>query len=147
MKNRITIIVCILAATIFGSWMHLQPAKADTVGRRNITDLKYMYFYSLSGTAPYVRWINKQQGSIYDNTNSVLSATATWTDTDIALTTKMTTIGGWQAAVPASLPDGAYDLLLYDVSTAAGSRANTDAIARGKHVIVENAIITQMSDI
>jgi len=127
--------------------MHLQTVKADTVGRRNITDLKYVYFYTMTGTAPYARWINKHSGTIYDNTNSVLSATATWTDTDISLTTKMTTIGGWEVSVPAALPDGVYDLLIYDVSTAAGSRSNSDAIARGKHVIVKNAIITQMSDI
>jgi len=147
MKNRIAVIVCIFAATVIGSWMHLQPAKADTVGRQKITDLKFTYFYSLTGTAPYVRWVNKHLGQVYDDTNSVLATSPTWTDTDIALTTKMTTIGGWVATLPAALPDGAYDLLLYDVSTAAGSRSNADAIARGKHVIVENAIITQMSDI
>lgn len=118
-----------------------------TVGRQKITDLKFTYFYSLSGTAPYVRFVNKQVGQIYDDTNSVLATSPTWTDTDISLTTKMTTVGGWLVPMPASLPDGAYDLLLYDVSVAAGSRSNADAISKGKHVIVVNAIIVQMSDI
>jgi hypothetical protein len=119
-----------------------------TVGRQKFTDLKFTYFYSLGGTAPYVRFVNKQEGQVYDDTNSVLATSPTWTDTDISLTTKMTTVGGWLVPMPAALPDGAYDLLLYDVSVAAGSRSNADAVSsKSKHVIVVEAIITQMSDI
>jgi hypothetical protein len=124
-------------------------AQADTVGRTLRTDLKYSYLYNLTGTAPYVRFVNKKEGLVYDDTDTTdyLSATTTWTDTDVALTTKMTTVGGWLIPIPATLPDGVYDMLIYDVSTAAGARSNADTLTGGKHIIVADNIIVSMSDI
>ena len=144
---------CILMVSVFSAlWIALAliyPARADTVGRETISDLKFFYFYELSGSAPYVRFVNKNTVQVYDDTDTTdyLSSTTTWTDTDVALTTRMTTIGGWQLVVPATLPDGTYDILLYDVSTAAGARANTDGISRGKHAFVKGGQIVQISDI
>lgn len=129
----------------------VEHAHADTVGRQNVNDLKFSYMYSLTGTGPYVRFINKHQGKVWDDNASALGTTATWTDTDVALTTKMAanSIGGWLIPIPSALPDGVYDMLLYDVSTAAGSRSVSDAIssAGSKHIIVKGARIVQMSDI
>jgi len=142
------LILAVLAIGIFTVIYSTSIATADTVGRQNINDIKYTYYYSLTGTAPYVRFINKQAGTVWDNGNGVLAAAPTWTDTDIVLTTKMTSVGGWLLTIPATLPDGAYDILVYDVSTAAGSRANTDAVdSRSKHAIIKGARIVQLSDI
>ena len=149
-KIRVAAIVLLMVfAAIWIAAVLVRPTKADIAGREKNNDLKYFYFYSLSGTAPYVRFVNKGTGQIYDDadTTDYLSSTTTWTDTDVALTSVMTSIGGWQLVVPATLPDGTYDILLYDVSTAAGSRANTDAVDRGKHAIVAGARIVQISDI
>ena len=147
--GKITVALTITLILVIGSfYLGSQTTKADTVGRQGYNDLKYSYVYSLTGSAPYVRFIEKTTGQVYDDqdTTDYLSSTTTWTDTDVALTTKMTTIGGWLIPVPATLPDGIYDMLVYDVSTAAGSRSNADAISFGKHIIVQNARIVQMSD-
>jgi len=147
--NKI-IIGCILLACISGFFAYTNTTTADQVGRERYNDLKYTYFYSLTGSAPYVRFINKDQGKVYDDTATTtdyLSNTTTWTDTDVSLTTKMTSIGGWLVPVPSTLPDGTYDMLLYDVDTAAGSRSNSDAIARGKHIRIRSGQIEILADI
>jgi len=139
----VILVVYVLAFGYFST-----RAAADTVGGRG-ADLRNTYFYSLSGTAPYARFINKQEGAIYDETDTTdyLNATATWINTDVALTTKMTTVGGWLLSIPANLPDGPYDLLIYDVSVAAGARSNADVIKLGKHILIRNGRIVEMSSI
>ena len=131
-------------------WLYqFQSSKADTIGRLQSNDLKYVYIYSLTGTAPYVRFVNKQVGAVYDATDltDYLNSSPTWTDTDVSLTDATSTIGGWQLDIPSNLPDGVYDLLVYDVSVAEGSRSSSDAISRGFHIIVQNNRIVQMSQI
>ena len=140
------VLVTVVMISLF-SFFTLKTS-ADTVGGKT-AELRYSYFYSLTGTAPYARFINKQEGAIYDETDTTdyLNATATWVNTDVALTTKMTTVGGWLLSIPATLPDGPYDLLIYDVSVAAGARSNADVIKLGKHILVRNGRIVEMSTI
>jgi hypothetical protein len=142
------ILLTLLAVCLFGIY-GIQSVEGDSVGRAKSNDLKFTYFYKLSGTSPYIRYVNKSEGKVYDLTNDTLSDSATWTDTDIALEDKMAVIGGWQIPDDKLPPAGTYDLLLYDVDTAEGSRANTDEVARGKHVIVDGSTvrIITLSDI
>jgi len=131
-------------------WLYqFQISHADTIGRQQSNDLKYVYIYNLSGSAPYVRFVNKQVGAVYDETDTTdyLNSSPTWTNTDVSLTNATSTIGGWKLDIPSTLPDGAYDLLIYDTSVASSSRSSSDVISRGFHIIVQNKRIVQMSQI
>jgi len=111
------------------------------VGNRKQDIVKFTYLYGMSGTAPYVRFVNKNVGKVYDVANTELADSPTWTDTDVALTDQVSSRGGWLVPIPAGIPDGPYDMLIYDSSVAAGSRSSSDVVSRGKHVSIKNEII------
>jgi hypothetical protein len=139
------ILLTLLAVCLFGIY-GIQSVEGDSVGRAKSNDLKFNYFYNITGTAPYIRYVNKNVGKVYEETTGNLSNTTTWTITDVSLEDSMADIGGWQIPDDKIPPAGTYDVLLYDVDTAEGSRSNTDTVTRGKHAQVDGRIIT-FSDI
>lgn len=80
-------------------------------------------------TNPYVRFVRVTDGYIWDSDNEELAAAPTWADTAIILT-KNDYIGGVPITVPADLPVGEYDILLYD----SASPADTDEVVLGKRI-------------
>lgn len=87
-------------------------------------------------TAPYARFIHYATGRIWDVTNSVLSATPTYNQTDVALTYDGTYIGGTPVKIPAALPAGEYHMLIYDNA----APVIADAVVVGKHIGVINSV-------
>lgn len=71
-------------------------------------------------TNPYARLVEPATGCQADIANSVLSRVATWGDTDIALS-KDANIGGIPITIPTWLPEGVYDLLIYDAASPAAA--------------------------
>ncbi len=89
-------------------------------------------------TNPYARFVEVASGLIWDVANAEKSATPTYADTDVQLTPDNTYIGGTPVKIPALLPVGNYDLLIYDAATPAvadevliGKRIGWN----GKHII------------
>ena len=130
----ITLLAIVLLAGATTGTINFQSG----VGRAGFNDLKVTHIYSLTGTNPYYRLINTDTGFVWDDVNSVMTATPTWTDSDISLTDKLSTIDGWLQTIPTGLPNGIYDCIYYDASVADGSRSNADAIHMGKQILVEN---------
>ena len=81
-------------------------------------------------TNPYARFVEVATGLIWDNSNSVLSATPTYGDTDVQLTADNTYIGGTPVKIPALLPVGNFDMLIYDAATPAVA----DEVLIGKRI-------------
>ena len=80
-------------------------------------------------TNPCVRFVRVADGLQWNNTTLVLAATPTYAATAIVLT-KNAYINGIPITIPAKLPTGDYDMLIYD----AASPANTDAVSIGKRI-------------
>ena len=80
-------------------------------------------------SSPYIRLVRVCDGKVWDSAADALAFAPTWGDTDIALT-KNAYIGGYPVTIPANLPAGDYDLLLYDAVTP----ANTDIVQLGKRI-------------
>lgn len=78
-------------------------------------------------TNPYFRLINSA-GMIWDVTNGESSAATAWADSDTALTWD-STIGAYPVTIPAGLPAGEWDFLLYDAAVP----ADTDEVVLGYH--------------
>jgi len=81
-------------------------------------------------TNPYMRLVRVIDGKQWDVAAGALNRTATWGDTDIALTDDTDHIGGIPVTIPATLPGGSYDMLFYD----AASPAKTDTVEVGKRI-------------
>ena len=102
----------------------------------------YVTYYGMAGTAPYVRLVNVDQMRTYDATAAELSATPTWTDTDIGLVDDTAYSGAWYFKMPATVPNGTYDLLVYDASVAAGSRSNADTLSsKSRRIVISNGTV------
>ena len=82
-------------------------------------------------TSPYARFVRVADGMIWDVTNSVLSRTTAWSDSDTTLTPDTTYIGGTPVKIPVDLPAGDYDMLIYDAATPAAA----DAVLIGKRIM------------
>jgi len=78
---------------------------------------------------PYIQIVEFRTGKVWDSTNSVLTATPTYADTDIPLTLN-TYYNGYPITIPPLLPSGKYDLLVKDNATP----ANTDVAVMGKRI-------------
>lgn len=82
-------------------------------------------------TSPYARFVRVADGSIWSDTAQALSLTTAWSASDVALTRDGTYIGGTPVTIPAALPAGDYDMLIYDAATPAA----TDAIVVHKRIM------------
>ena len=70
-------------------------------------------------TNPYARFIKVGNGQIWDVAAGALAAAPTYGNTDVQLTPDNTYIGGTPVKIPATLPVGDYDMLIYDAATPA----------------------------
>ena len=70
-------------------------------------------------TNPYTRYIEVASGLIWDVLAGALAAAPTYGNTDVQHTADNTSIGGTPIKIPATLPAGDYDMLLYDAATPA----------------------------
>lgn len=70
-------------------------------------------------TNPKMRLIRVGDGIIWDRANDTVSATPTYADTAVTLTPDNTYIGGTPVKIPANLPAGDWDMLIYDVASPA----------------------------
>lgn len=87
-------------------------------------------------TNPYTRYVEVGTGRIWDVANSALSATPTYGDTDVQHTADNTYIGGTPVKIPAGLPAGNFDMLVYD----SAAIAVTDVVVVGKRIGVLNNV-------
>jgi len=71
-------------------------------------------------TNPYFRLVRVGDGGIAVAATGVVSTTTSWAASYTAMT-KVTLIGGCPVTIPANLPPGDYDLLIYDNVTPADS--------------------------
>ncbi len=81
-------------------------------------------------TNPYTRYVFVESGLIWDVANGALSATPTYGDTDVQHTPDNTYIGGTPIRIPVDLPEGDYDMLIYDSAVI----AVTDEVQIGKRI-------------
>jgi hypothetical protein len=80
-------------------------------------------------TNPYARFVRVCDGKIWDVAADALAVAPTYGDTDVQLALN-TSIVGIPITIPANLPAGEYDMLIYDAATP----ANTDVIENGKRI-------------
>lgn len=78
---------------------------------------------------PVFRLVRVANTMIWDDVAGALAATPTWADTAIALTAN-NYIAGLAVTIPAALPAGEYDFLVYD----AASPAYDDEVIIGKRI-------------
>ena len=76
----------------------------------------------------HARIVNPNTEEVWDRANGAMAANPTYADTAIQLTHDIV-LNGYIVTIPANLPVGDYDLLVYDV--AFGSAANVDAVEVG----------------
>ena len=91
-------------------------------------------------TNPYTRYVQVATGLIWDVTNAALAAAPTYGDTDVQHTPDNTSIGGTPVKIPASLPAGDYDMLVYDAATPAVA----DEVLIGKRIGWNGSILTHL---
>jgi len=89
----------------------------------------YHYIEYKTLAAPKMRLVRVSDCKIWDNTNSELSSTPTYSDTVITLT-RNTYVNGIPVTIPATLPSGKYDMLFYDIATP----TNTDEVSKVKRI-------------
>lgn len=119
-------------------------------------DIRYIYSPDITALAnPYFRIVsgkpdkNAATGKIWDTTVNggagglITEVGITWNKTDIALVDKTSTVGAVYPPIPTTLPDGAYDILVYD----GAAPASTDVIKLGRRAIVKNQIIIGWTDL
>ena len=63
---------------------------------------------------PYLRIVRITDGLVFDITNGCLVPAPVWADTALPLGTKNAAINGWPVDLPENLPNGIYDVQLYD---------------------------------
>ena len=81
-------------------------------------------------TSPYARFVRVRDGMVWSDTAQALSLTTAWSASDVTLTPDNTYIGGTPVKIPAVLPAGEYDMLIYDAATPAAS----DTLVIGKRI-------------
>ena len=109
-----------------------------------------LLIYGMSGSAPYSRFIDVTNLKVWDAVGAAMTSAKDFDDTDVAMTSYVVNaltdntskLGGWMVAVPSALPDGVYDVLIYDSS----SVASTDAIYKGIRCKIRGGKIIEMVD-
>ena len=112
---------------------------------RESTKAPYTLIYG-TYTAPYARFVNVNQLTVYDDTPGglVASGSATYTETAVTLTNHSTTtkLGGWLIVIPSECVSGQYDVLIYDNAVPAFG----DALVKGLRCSINGGKITEMTD-
>lgn len=80
-------------------------------------------------TNPYARIVCVVNEQVWDNTNQTLDADCAYADSVISLT-QNEYHGGYPVNIPAALPAGFYDMLIYD----AASPSVADQVQLGKRI-------------
>ena len=91
---------------------------------------------------PYLRLVRIADGLVLDVTAGQLTQTPAWADTAISLSTKDTAINGWPVDLPECLPNGAYDLQLYD----AAAPSSSDAMVAGWRLVMPHKLVTNPTE-
>jgi hypothetical protein len=86
-------------------------------------------FYDAGPVNPYWRLVQPDSGLVYDAANSAFTTTTTWANSHTHLAAADST-GGRAVNLPAGLPSGQWDWLLYDNATP----ADTDAVVKMKRI-------------
>jgi hypothetical protein len=81
-------------------------------------------------TNPYVRFIKQQNNHVWDNNAGALAASPTYANSAIAIS-KNNGVNGWAITIPTALPNGTYDVLVYNNATP----ANTDVVKFGAELV------------
>lgn len=81
----------------------------------------------------YYRLVRFEDKLVWDNSNSVLSAAPTFSNTCIAVTIDQY-VGGFPIDLPSTLPNGEYDFIYYDSATT----VCTDVPVGGFRMIISN---------
>ena len=108
------------------------------------------YFGGATPTVPYARFILRTDGGkVYNSTTEVLVAKAaiTWAASEVLLIDETTTVGGWLINVPegdSKLPDGWYDVMIYEC--AAATPASTDTLYLGRTCYIDDGNIISFDD-
>lgn len=89
----------------------------------------YDFSFYIALSNPYVRLILVLNNKVWDVANSVLAWGTTYGDTDIQLTADTDAVNV-PFAIPADLPAGEYDCILYD----AASPSSSDTPKLGKRI-------------
>jgi hypothetical protein len=99
-----------------------------------------MWVYSLNSLSnPYYRLLNRVTDELADENASAMgdAATVTWGNSAITPTNQKTTRGGLLLDIPSYVPDGWYDLTIYDNA----SPASTDTLQLGRVVNIKDGFI------
>lgn len=130
------------------------------MGARTAVEIKTMGIVSKTEGNRYVYSLNSNANlyyRIYDTRDNVMWDTSlnagaggfaapgsvTWSNSAISCTDSRTTVGGWLVAIPATLPDGGYDIVFYNNATPASS----DTVLLGRWGNVKGALFQSFNDL
>lgn len=85
---------------------------------RKMANKKFDFIIYVEFANPYARIIRYADGKVWDVAADELAYGTTWTDTDIPLTLDAV-IGGLPVTMPANLPGGDFDFIVYNASSPA----------------------------
>lgn len=91
---------------------------------------------------PYLRAVLISDGLVFDVAAGQLAQTPAWADTAIPLGAKNAVINGWPVDLPENLPNGAYDLQLYD----AAAPSNSDAMVAGWRLVMPHKLLVNPTE-
>lgn len=91
---------------------------------------------------PYLRLVRIADGLVFDVAAGQLTPAPAWADSGLALGAKDAAINGWPVDLPDSLPNGAYDLQLYD----AASPNSGDAMVAGWRLIMPHKLVANPTE-
>ena len=167
MKNGINPLLYLVGILIIcvGIWSTMPPdaqaAKENSRGSNQYYDgtvssmsgeTHIYYFGGVTPTVPYARFYNRvtQQGYSSATGKMVAKASIVWADSEVLMTDETSTVGGWLIVVPAEtvagigMPDGWYDVLIYERVT--GTPLSTDTLYIGRSCKVYNVVIISFDD-
>ena len=105
-----------------------------------MTDYAFILYGSYQ--IPYLRLVRVADGQVFDIPAGQLSLSPAWADTVLSLGDKDTVVNGWPVILPANLPNGVYDLQLYDADTPSAS----DAMIAGWRLIMPYELVVNPTD-
>ncbi|MDH4203809.1 MAG: hypothetical protein OEV87_13085 [Phycisphaerae bacterium] len=91
---------------------------------------------------PYLRAVRISDGLVFDIAAGQLAQAPVWEDTAISLGAKNIVINGWPVDLPENLPNGAYDLQLYD----AAAPDSGDAMIAGWRLIMPHKLVANPTE-